>query len=83
MVKWKVLSKTTYAWSEAKAFKGLPSIGYQRKLQLQPLPLSLFITVPNPREGRSSGRGGGGRREEAGQSGDLSPSAGSKPTGLA
>lgn len=59
MVKWKVFSKTTYAQSEAKAFKRPPSIGYEGKLQLQPLLLSLSITVPNPKEGRSSGRGGG------------------------
>lgn len=60
MVKWKVLSKTTYAWSEAKAFKRPPNIGYQGKRQLQHLLLSLSIAVPNPKEARSSGRGGVG-----------------------
>lgn len=49
----------------------------------KPLLLSLSITVPNPKEGRSSGRGEVGWGKEQGQSRDLSPSAGSKPTGLA
>lgn len=73
---------TSARW-EAEAFKCLPSPGCQRKLQLQPLPLSLSTTVPNPEEVKSSGRVGGGGRGWSKDRADLSPSVAYKPTGLA